>query len=152
MQYEHRFATHKPGATMWRHVAILTNIHSAPLPVSNISATVVIFIFTVLALYFYPLSSHVRMTRLKGPPRGSFIYGINKAFMKMPDRSRLYEHWAEVYGPVYQLPWTLGSRFVVLSDPRAVAHFFTQSSWKYHQLRELKLFTQSTVSVTDRPR
>ena len=130
------------------NVTILATIRSILLPVTDIlSAAAVISVLAVLlALRFY---RHVRTTRLKGPPRESFIYGVNQAFIKILDRSGLYEDWAKTYGSVYRLPWTLGSQFIVLSDPKAVAHFFAQSTWKYHQLRELKLFTQSTVSVVD---
>src|SRR6267378_2671852 len=128
-------------------ITILATIRPIFLRVTDISATALTSVFVVLlALRFYR-GRHVRTTRLKGPPRKSFIYGVNQAFIRMPDRSGLYADWAKTYGPVYQLPWTLGSQFIVLCDPKAVAHFFAQSTWKYHQLRELKLFTQRTASV-----
>jgi len=134
------------------NITILANSQSIFPLVTDISTTVVISVLAiVLALRFYQTRGLVRTTRLKGPPRESFIYGImiNEAFMKITDRSNLYMDWANTYGLVYQLPWTLGTEFTVLCDPKALAHFFAQSSWKYHQLRELKLFTKKTASIVD---
>jgi len=132
---------------MWK-ATILATVRSILPRVADISATVVISVSVILlALRFYRACGHTRTTKLKGPPRESFIYGVNQALLKMSDRSGLYADWVKIYGPVYKLPWTMGTDLTVLSDPKAVAHFFAQSSWKYHQLRELKLFTQSTASI-----
>jgi hypothetical protein len=132
------------------NITILANSRSIFPHVTDISTTVFISVLAVLlALRFYQTRGHIRTTRLKGPPSESFIYGISQAFIGMTDYSGLYADWANTYGLVYQLPWTLGTQFTVLSDPEALAHFFAQSSWKYHQLRELKLFTKKTASVVD---
>ena len=135
---------------MWKINGILTTICSILPPVANTSAAFVILASVILlALHFYRASGFIRTTRLKGPPRESFIYGVSQALLKMSDRSGLYADWVKIYGPVYRLPWTMGTDLTILSDPKAVAHFFSESSWKYHQLRELKLFTKNTVSIID---
>jgi len=137
---------------MWKDT-VLATIRSVVPHVTDISATVIISVSVILlALNFYRACGHIRRTKLKGPPRESFIYGVNQALLKMSDRSGLYSQWVKMYGAVYQLPWTMGTDLTILNDPKAVAHFFAQSSWKYHQLQELKLFTQNTASIVDQLR
>jgi cytochrome P450 len=45
----------------------------------------------------------------------------------------MYEHWAQEYGAVYMIPSVLGQTKIVLSDPRAIAHFYARESWTYVQ-------------------
>ncbi|KAG8218157.1 cytochrome P450 [Butyriboletus roseoflavus] len=41
------------------------------------------------------------------------------------------EKWAEEYGGVYEVAWTLGGRRIVLCDPKAIAHFYGGEPWTY---------------------
>ncbi|KAG2057652.1 cytochrome P450 [Suillus hirtellus] len=74
-----------------------------------------------------------RTTQLRGPPRTSFIYGVSNDLVSSKDSATMYEHWAQEYGVVYMIPSVLGQTRIVLSDPRAIAHFYARESWTYVQ-------------------
>ncbi|KAG2147476.1 cytochrome P450 [Suillus bovinus] len=74
-----------------------------------------------------------RTTQLRGPPRTSFVYGVSNDLVSSKDSATIYEHWAQDYGVVYMIPSVLGQTKIVLSDPRAIAHFYARESWTYVQ-------------------
>ncbi|KAG1855866.1 cytochrome P450 [Suillus tomentosus] len=74
-----------------------------------------------------------RTTQLRGPPRTSFIYGVSNDLVSSKDSATMYEHWAQEYGVAYMIPSVLGQTRIVLSDPRAIAHFYARESWTYVQ-------------------
>ncbi|KAL5488445.1 hypothetical protein ACEPAI_6563 [Sanghuangporus weigelae] len=67
-------------------------------------------------------------TKLKGPPSSSWIFGVTKEVFK-GDSGALYEQWAKEYGPVYQIPTPLGGRRTILTDPKAVAYFYSKETF-----------------------
>ncbi|KIJ58837.1 hypothetical protein HYDPIDRAFT_33751 [Hydnomerulius pinastri MD-312] len=71
-----------------------------------------------------------RAPRLPGPPTNSFIFGYPEVLMT-PDGPDIYEAWAEKYGSVYQIPCTLGTKRIVLHDPKAIAHFYARETTTY---------------------
>ncbi|KAG1842981.1 cytochrome P450 [Suillus subalutaceus] len=75
----------------------------------------------------------LKTTQLRGPPRTNFIYGVSHDLASSQDRGGMYERWAMEYGVAYMIPSVLGQTVVVLSDPRAIAHFFTRDTWTYMQ-------------------
>ena len=74
----------------------------------------------------------VRTTRLNGPPPSSWIFGVTRELFK-GDSAVLYEQWAKEYGLVYQIPTPLGGRRIILTDPKAVAHFYSKETFTYVQ-------------------
>ncbi|KAG1873850.1 cytochrome P450 [Suillus subluteus] len=75
----------------------------------------------------------LRTTQLRGPPRTSFIYGVSNDIASSKDSATMYEHWAQEYGVAYIIPSVLGQTRIVLSDPKAIAHFYARESWTYVQ-------------------
>ncbi|KAG2040943.1 cytochrome P450 [Suillus americanus] len=75
----------------------------------------------------------LRSTQLLGPPRTSFIYGVSNDLASSTDSATMYEHWAQEYGVAYMIPSVLGQTTIVLSDPKAIAHFCARESWTYVQ-------------------
>ncbi|KAF8838205.1 cytochrome P450 [Paxillus ammoniavirescens] len=74
----------------------------------------------------------LKTTQLRGPPNPSLLYGVGKDVAEATDSGALmYEAWAEEYGVVYQVPSTLGQTKIVLTDPRAIAHFYARETWTY---------------------
>jgi hypothetical protein len=74
----------------------------------------------------------LKTTQLRGPPNPSLLYGVGKDVAEATDSGALmYEAWAEEYGVVYQVPATLGQTKIVLTDPRAIAHFYARETWTY---------------------
>ncbi|EIW62267.1 cytochrome P450 [Trametes versicolor FP-101664 SS1] len=51
------------------------------------------------------------------------------------DTSNLYEVWADKYGSVFSVPAPLGGTRVVLTDPKAIAHFYTHETFTYVQTK-----------------
>ncbi|KAH7925026.1 cytochrome P450 [Leucogyrophana mollusca] len=72
-----------------------------------------------------------KATRLRGPPSKSLIFGIDGIFTNFEDAGDAFEKWAEEYGAVFQAPSVLGSSWVVLNDPKAIAHFYTMARDTY---------------------
>ncbi|KAG2101113.1 cytochrome P450 [Suillus discolor] len=75
----------------------------------------------------------LRTTQLRGPPRTSLVYGVSNDLVSSKDSATMYEHWAQEYGVAYMIPSVLGQTRIVLSDPRAIAHFYARESWTYVQ-------------------
>ncbi|PBL01619.1 hypothetical protein ARMGADRAFT_222214 [Armillaria gallica] len=77
----------------------------------------VLLAFTYL---LYKIVSHDRQngitTQLRGPTE---------------DQALLTERWASEYGPVFYFPSLLGEQRLVLSDPKAVAHFYGKAGSGY---------------------
>ncbi|KAJ7932964.1 cytochrome P450 [Mycena leptocephala] len=72
-----------------------------------------------------------RATPLKGPPRKNFLFGWMPYLMRVQDIGAVYEEWAHEYGSVFAVPTALGSRNVVLADPKALTHFSAKETYGY---------------------
>ncbi|KAF7351430.1 Cytochrome P450 [Mycena sanguinolenta] len=70
-------------------------------------------------------------TRLKGPSSRNFLFGIMPRILNAPDSDVIYEEWAAQYGSVFSIPATFGSRNVVLTDPKTIAHFAARETYGY---------------------
>ncbi|KAG1882703.1 cytochrome P450 [Suillus subluteus] len=73
----------------------------------------------------------LKTTQLRGPPRTSFIYGVSHDLASSQDSAEMYERWATEYGVAYMIPGVLGQTRIVLSDPKAIAHFYARETWTY---------------------
>ncbi|KAJ7731150.1 cytochrome P450 [Mycena maculata] len=58
------------------------------------------------------------------PQSTSRIFGLSREIMESPDSSVVYEDWAARYGPVYEIPVVFGRKKFVLTDPKALVHFY----------------------------
>lgn len=90
----------------------------------------------------------LRTTQLRGPHSESFLYGVGKRIRNAKDAGALYEAWAQEYGPVYAVPSTLGSKRIVLCDPKAIAHFHSKETRTYIQTP----FTKKSFAIFVRGR
>ena len=79
-----------------------------------------------------------RTTKLRGPPSKDFVFGLSKELFNSSDFGGMYRDWEKDYGPVYEIPSTLGSTILVLQDPRAIAHLYSKDTWAYHQFKFAK--------------
>ena len=80
----------------------------------------------------------LRTTQLRGPPSESFLYGVGKRILDADNSGAIYEAWVQEYGPVYAIPSTLGSKKIVLNDPKAIAHFYAKDTWSYIQTQAVR--------------
>ncbi|KAI0730033.1 cytochrome P450 [Fomitopsis betulina] len=79
-----------------------------------------------------------KYTPLAGPPSTSLLFGVTKTIADMQetgefceDAGKLFEEWAEKYGPVYRIPAAFGFEKVVLCDPKAIQHFYSRETTGY---------------------
>ncbi|KAI6117793.1 cytochrome P450 [Pisolithus thermaeus] len=83
-----------------------------------------------------------KTTKLRGPPRKDLIFGVAKQILESPDPGAMYDAWAKRYGVAYEVPMTLGGKQIVLTDPRALAHYYARETWIYVQTNSTKFFLQ----------
>ena len=117
-------------------------------PNAKINAMIICIAAVVLAI----CRSHrrPRTTKLRGPPSTGFISGVNKELFNSSDLGGMYRNWEKIYGPVYQIPSTLGSKILVLQDPGAVTHVYSKDTSTYHQFGVAKaIFKSLMVSFFD---
>ncbi|KAJ7499846.1 cytochrome P450 [Mycena latifolia] len=70
-------------------------------------------------------------TRLNGPPRESWFFGVSRKLTQSPDTGEVFQEWAAKYGPVFQIPIAFGGRRTILCDPKAVNHFYSMERSVY---------------------
>ncbi|KAG2076362.1 cytochrome P450 [Suillus decipiens] len=87
----------------------------------------------------------LKTTRLRGPPRTSFIYGVSHDLASSQDSGGIYERWASEYGVVYVIPSVFRQSRIVLCDPRAIAHFYARETWTYLQTPLTAALRETTV-------
>ncbi|KIK25889.1 hypothetical protein PISMIDRAFT_327266 [Pisolithus microcarpus 441] len=54
----------------------------------------------------------------------------------------MFEAWAKEYGVAYEVPMTLGGKQIVLTDSRALAHYYARETWVYVQTNSTRSFLQ----------
>ncbi|KAJ6535121.1 cytochrome P450 [Mycena capillaripes] len=84
-------------------------------------------------------------TRLKGPSSSNFFFGLMRHIINAPDSGVVYEEWANEYGAVFSVPHMLGSRKLVLADPKAITHFFTKETYGYVQTTQSRRFLERLI-------
>ncbi|KAI0640544.1 cytochrome P450 [Trametes meyenii] len=98
-----------------------------------------VLLITTAVWIFYKLGKSYRRqsrsTPLAGPPSPSWLFGVSKVAGNSPGTSSLYEQWAEQYGAVFRVPSAFGSTTVILTDPKAVAHFYALETFTYEQTK-----------------
>ncbi|KAG2068513.1 cytochrome P450 [Suillus decipiens] len=117
-------------------IAIPDSLSSLWTTVRSVGAFNVACSFTILWAFVKVIKAlrwRLRTTQLCGPPRTSFVFGVSNDLVSSKDSAIMYEHWAQEYGVVYMIPSVLGQTKIVLSDPRAIAHFYARETWTYVQ-------------------
>ena len=98
-----------------------------------------IFVVLLSLSLFYALlrrsSDKSAATPLRGPPRPSFIHGLQREILASDDTeiTDMYEKWLAEYGAVFTVPWSFGTNRIVLTDPKAIAHFYARETYTYVQ-------------------
>jgi cytochrome P450 len=86
-------------------------------------------------------------TPLKGPPTTgrNFLFGVLPDILKAPYPGALYEGWAAQFGSVFSVPAPLGSKSLVLTDPKAIAHFSARETYGYVQTPRAKHLLEKLI-------
>ncbi|KAJ7701726.1 cytochrome P450 [Mycena metata] len=100
--------------------------HDTPMSTPSFGAMhVPILLASAYALY--TVVGHFRRrhsTPLQGPSSNNFVLG----------------EWATRYGSVFAIPSIFGSKNIVLTDPKAIAHFYSKDTYGYIQAPHFKRF------------
>ena len=100
----------------------------------------------LVALHLYHARRNRRRTpKLGGPPSKGLLFGVTQDMFAAPDLGALYADWERKYGPVYEIPSSLGSKMIVLGDPKGIAHFFANDTTTYQQVSFSKVFIRRFV-------
>ncbi|KAJ7916333.1 cytochrome P450, partial [Mycena leptocephala] len=97
-----------------------------------------LWLCTKLFLYIWRRGS--QSTKLCGPPTTSRILGLSPDLMQSPDSSVSFEEWATRYGPAYEIPVEFGRKHIVITDPKAVIHFYNSERTVYVKTDSNRLF------------
>ncbi|KAF8331802.1 cytochrome P450 [Amanita rubescens] len=124
-----------------------TILGSLPIDLSqytlNKSITLATTFALLVALSLYRVRRNRRRTpKLVGPPSKGLLFGVMLDIFAAPDLGALYADWERKYGPVYEIPSSLGSKVLVLGDPKGIAHLCANDTTTYQQLRFAKVFEQ----------
>ena len=65
--------------------------------------------------------------------------------MNNPDASSMYEAWVHQFGTVFKIPAPMGDTRVILTDPKAIAHFYSVETWTYVQTRLSRVAIENLV-------
>lgn len=133
------FATKVPEAAQM----ILSRISSLSVLDAVISFTAVFAFIKLMRMS----RRRVRTPKLRGPASPSFLYGVGKLLLQADEPASIYESWVQEYGPIYEIPSTLGSRRIILYDPKAIAHFHAKESWTYVRTPMVKKALEVGVSI-----
>jgi hypothetical protein len=92
---------------------------------------------------------HTKATKLRGPRTSlkSYVMGLHRYINMSPDPGEVYERWAEEYGSVYRIPDSMGGSTVVITDPKAVAYFYTKETYGYVQPTVVRMAVEIMVRV-----
>lgn len=102
---------------------------------SALSNTLVVPLFVLFAAFklfrFFSTWNKPTLPKLKGPPNPNFIWGSLREVNTSRDKGATFGRWAAKYGPVFQIPSQFGGRHIILSDPKAIAHFLSKDTFNY---------------------
>ncbi|KAJ7766206.1 cytochrome P450 [Mycena metata] len=112
----------------------------ASLSVHGLLVLLGLWICTKLFLHVWRRSSSTQTTQLEGPPSTSRFLGVMRELSLAPDSGEIYQEWATRYGPAYEIPAELGRRRIVITDPKAVTHFYNSERSIYVRAENDRLF------------
>lgn len=92
-------------------------------------------VFVSLSILYYGYRAYRRSkyTKLRGPPRRSYLYGYAKVLQQAFDQAPVLEGWSKEYGLVYNLPSPLGKNKVIVMDPKALAYICNNDTYGFRQ-------------------
>lgn len=105
-----------------------------PADIQTVPLSNVVLVFTAIYIAHKLVKAYrfrARSTPLAGPPRPSWLFGVSKLVGNNPNASSIYEEWVDKYGSVFLVPAPLGGKRVILTDPKAIAHFYSVETWTY---------------------
>jgi hypothetical protein len=90
-------------------------------------------------------SEKLASTRLNGPRADSWVLGCTKT-LDGDGWDGTMQKWCSDFGLVFNIPWLLGRRCLVVSDPKALAHVLGKDTYGYVHGRLGKQILNTMVS------
>lgn len=116
--------------------------------VSASNINIVLFFLAVFAASkLYSIARmRVMTSRLPGPPSASIFLGASPIIYER-GTAVTFEEWGGLYGQVFEVPLALGSREIVIMDPKAIAHVLSKDAHGYVHPPDMKRSIASFVSL-----
>ncbi|KAG6815527.1 hypothetical protein H0H87_000954 [Tephrocybe sp. NHM501043] len=99
-------------------------------------------VFKLLKLAYSNNWRGLQTTPLRGPQSASFLFGLSGIIRQAEDASVLTEQWAKEYGSAFCVPGAMGSMRIVITDPKAVTHFYSKETFGYIQTPLARTFIE----------
>ncbi|KAF7291767.1 hypothetical protein HMN09_01236300 [Mycena chlorophos] len=101
-------------------------------PVTDIAVLLgTVWLLTKLFTRLIASRSATKGTRLRGPPRASLLFGVGHILLQAEEPATIFEDWATTYGGAFEIPAPFGQKCLILTDPRAVNHFYASERAVY---------------------
>ena len=89
--------------------------------------------------------AHARSTPLGCPPRPSWLFGMSKLNINNYSAISMYTAGVHQFGTVFKIPGPMGNTRVILTDPKAVAHFYSVDTCTYVQTKLSRVSIENLV-------
>jgi hypothetical protein len=87
-----------------------------------------------------------RSLNFRGPTPNSYFWGVADEVFLAIDDTAMYEEWARTYGLIFDVPFILGDKSMVIMDPKALAAFLSRDAGAYRQGADFARFMRDAVS------
>lgn len=118
-----------------------------PRPLDALISFVLLYVAVKLVQFIINQRNSSRLPRLKGPPNQNFLFGRLHEVSK--DTATFYQRWTDEYGAVFQIPGQLGSRHIILCDPKAITYLHSKDTVTYQGLPTSRAFRKQFVSLNE---
>ena len=115
-------------------------------PIDALSSLVLLYVTFKIVQFIINQRRNSRLPKLKGPPNQNLLFGRLREMLQSKDRAAIYQRWTDEYGPVFQMPAQIGSRRIILCDPKAITHLHSKDSLIYQGMPQSKMFMKKFVS------
>ncbi len=115
-------------------------------PLDALFSLVLLYLGVKLVQFIINQRRSSRLPRLKGPPNRNPLFGRLREVLASKDRAGIYQRWTDEYGAVFQMPAQIGSRRIILCDPKAITYLHSKDSLTYQAMPISKVFLKKFVS------
>lgn len=107
-------------------------------PISALDLLVLLICVYLGRLLILVRHQKTKTSRLSGPSRNNWLFGAQRYLSNSDDVGLEFAKWAAEYGPVYEIPTALGYSRIILTDPKAIAHFCARDTFTYIRGKHMK--------------
>ncbi|KAH8818784.1 cytochrome P450 [Flagelloscypha sp. PMI_526] len=123
-------------------------MYSLSLSETAVVSTSILLLYTSVS-WFISRYRRLRLTTsLPGPPRVHWLWGWSRVIARSDTVNDIYDGWIREYGSVFSVPTMLWGRRILLTDPKAVTHFYAHDPVIYGQGERGKVFVESFLGKT----